>query len=237
MSTPPPTAVLRPNAGRARAAMTLLLAILLLNLLSLGSGMLQYQLLDGIADGEVFPEEVLERNDLREQVIGIVFLVTYVICGVLFIRWFRRAYFNLHSLTTGLREGEGWAAGAWFIPIVNLYKPFQLMKELFVRTIELLERSGTPHKRPDTSVLNIWWALWIASGLVGQTSFRMAMNADDLDAITDSTLVGMAANLVDIPLCLLALWLVRTYAAMERHLPGLPGEIDRIFPAAPVGTA
>lgn len=231
------SAALRPNAGRARAALILLAAVLVLNLLSLGSGMLQYHLLDRITDGEVFPEEVLERNDLREQVIGITFLVVYVICGVLFIRWFRRAYFNLHTLTIGLQESQGWAAGAWFVPIVNLYKPFQLMKELFVRTMEILERSGTPQKRPDTSVLNIWWALWIASGILGQINFRMAMNANDLDTITHSTLVGIAANLVDIPLCLLALWLVRSYAAMEQHLPGLPGEIDRMFPAGEAITA
>ena len=68
---------------------------------------------------------------------------------------------------------------------------------------------------------------------MGQISFRMAMNAKDLEAITNSTLFGMAAKLIDLPLCLLAIWVVRTYAAMERLLPGLPTELDRMFPDAP----
>ena len=121
--------MLRPNGDRARAASLLLYIVLAFNVLAIGSGFMQYRLLGRMAEGETFPQELLERNDLREQVIGIAFVLVYVTCGVLFIRWFRRAYFNLHTLATGLRDSEGWAAGAWFVPIVNLYKPFQLMKD------------------------------------------------------------------------------------------------------------
>lgn len=225
------TTNLRPNDQRARIAVTLIWTMLALNIVALLSSYLQYRLLERLAEGEDVPQALLERNDLREQVIGLVFLGAYIICGIHFIRWFRRAYYNLHQLVSGLEESEGWAAGAWFVPFLNLYKPLRIMKELYRRTSDLLSRSQTHHVHPDTSILNVWWALWVASSIIGQITFRMSMNAHGLEAITNSTLVQMAANVVDIPLCLFAVRVIRNYAHMEEQLPGTPSEMDTLFPS------
>lgn len=226
------TTTLRPNEARARLSIALLWVAFAGNIISLGSGLMQYLLLQRIEAGEVIDPAVLDRNDLREHVIGLLFLAVYLVCAIAFIRWFRRAYYNLHQLVSGLEESEGWAAGAWFVPLLNLYKPLRIMKELFTRTADLVERGLGRPVRPDMSILNLWWAGWVLSSILGQITFRMSMGANDLPSVTNSTIIGMVSNLVEIPLCLLALWVVRTYAAMEQHLPGLPHEVERLFPSA-----
>jgi hypothetical protein len=58
------------------------------------------------------------------ELASIVQLVTYVIGGVVFIVWFHRAYGNLGALGVDRpRHGRGWAIGAWFIPIANVFIP------------------------------------------------------------------------------------------------------------------
>ncbi len=226
------TTALRPNKARARLSIALLWTMFVGNIVSLGSGLMQYLLLQRIQAGEVIDPAVFDRNDLRERIIGLLFFGVYLVCAIAFIRWFRRAYYNLHQLVSGLEETEGWAAGAWFVPLLNLYKPLRIMKELFTRTADLVERGLGRPVRPDMSVLNLWWACWVLSSILGQITFRMSMGANDLPSVTNSTIIGMISNLVEIPLCLLALWVVRTYTAMEQHLPGLPREVDRLFPSA-----
>ncbi len=34
------------------------------------------------------------------------------------------------------------AVGAWFTSIVNLYSPYQIMKELYVETVKFLKKSN-----------------------------------------------------------------------------------------------
>ena len=81
---------------------------------------MQYDLLQTVANGGFISDEAVEANDTRESFLGIIYLIAYIISGITFIMWFRRAYFNLHQKVSWLNHSEGWAAGCWFVPIVNL---------------------------------------------------------------------------------------------------------------------
>lgn len=58
----------------------------------------------------------------------------------------------------GLRHSPGWAVGWWFVPIVNLWKPFRAMSEL-ARASDEPDRWRTA-RRP--WMLTAWWLTWIA---------------------------------------------------------------------------
>src|SRR5690554_1359559 len=112
---------LRPNETRAKTAMILIWIVLGLDVISAISSYFQAKLLRIAAMGEFISQEMANANDVRESIIGIVYLIVYVISGVTFIMWFRRAYYNLHQRDSNLSYGEAWAAGSWFIPILNLF--------------------------------------------------------------------------------------------------------------------
>lgn len=71
---------------------------------------MQYNLIDRIAHGGEYTMEEADLNDLREMVIGILYVIAYIVSAVTFIQWFRRAYYNLHLLVPRLNREEGWAA-------------------------------------------------------------------------------------------------------------------------------
>ena len=210
---------LKPNGQRAKNAITLIWIVLALEIISLISGYFQYDLLQTVANGGEISTETATANDTREQMIGIIYLIAYIISAITFIQWFRRAYFNLHLKVNHLSQTEGWAAGSWFVPIISLYRPYQIMKEIYQETKELLIKKGIDFKQSfSTSALGWWWTLWIINNIIGQFVFRYSMKAASIDELTTSTVVSMIGNIIGIPLALITVKVIRDYSNVEPML-------------------
>lgn len=115
--------MLKNNKLRARNLIIIFSIIFILNIIAIISDLMQYSMLNSL---EGFTIEEAELNDLRQSIIGIIMFSVYVCCYILFILWFRRAYYNLHQVVKHLEHSEGWAAGAWFVPILNFFRPYHI---------------------------------------------------------------------------------------------------------------
>jgi hypothetical protein len=217
---------LRPNQQRAKATIILLWIVLCLDILSAISDLMQYHLLQDAANGITVTEEEASANDLREMIIGIVYMVAYFSCGIVFLYWFRRAYYNLHQRASVLSYTEGWAAGSWFVPILCLFRPVQIMRELFTVTDAILANQ-IPGYAPKANklVIGFWWALWIITSFIGNIILRYSFRADTLDQIIASTIANFILSLLSIPLGFLIIKLVKDYSDMENLLFELKEEI------------
>jgi uncharacterized protein DUF4328 len=71
--------------------------------------------------------------------------------AVLFVVWFRRARINAERHGYRQRRARGWTFWGWFVPIVSLWFPFQLMGDIW--------RAGLPaERRGRTAWLPaLWW--------------------------------------------------------------------------------
>lgn len=87
---------------------------------------------------------------------GIGSLVSFILLMV----WFYRSHKNLQSFNTmGLKYSPGWAVGSWFIPILNLFRPFQITHEIW--TASDPEASTVSWKQGKYSLVTILW--WISA--------------------------------------------------------------------------
>lgn len=207
---------LKPNGQRAKNAVTLIWIMLILEIVALISGYFQYNLLQTVANGGEITIEMANANDTREQIIGILYIVAYIISIITFILWFRRAYYNLHLRVRNLSFSEGWAAGGWFVPILSLFRPYQIMRELYIETKALLIKKGiTFNLNLSTSLLGSWWSFWILNNLIGQFVIRYTQRAESIDELTISTLGSMASHIIGIPLALLTIKVIANYAKVE----------------------
>lgn len=219
----------RPNDQRAKTAITLIWLILIINIVTVVSGYFQYDLLRKLSEGVEVSTQAINANDLRERIIAILASVTGIISVVTFIRWFRRAYFNLHLKTSFLRFNEGWAAGSWFVPIINLYRPLQIMKELYRKTKELLPASG-PDPRPDlsTGILGWWWTLLIINYILDQGALRISLRYQTINDLMTATVVDIVSSVVGIFSCLITIKVIKDYSDVEPLLSVAIDEIDAI---------
>ncbi len=216
---------LKPNGQRAKNAITLIWIVLSLEIVSLISGYFQYDLLQTAANGGKISIETAIANYKREKIIGIIYLIAFVISAVTFIQWFRRAYYNLHLRVNHLSYTEGWAAGSWFVPIVNLYIPYQIMKELYQETKELLTEKGLSiNENFTTGYLGWWWTLWIIKNIIGGFVFHYSMKAESIDEWTISTVASIVGNVVRIPLALITVKVIKDYSKVELLLREIKDE-------------
>jgi hypothetical protein len=208
---------LRHNEQRAKNAIILIWIVMVVEILSLFSSYLQLELLQSGADVGYISEEAAKSNDSRERIVGIFGFIAYGISMITFIMWFRRAYYNLHQKVKYLSFSEGWAAGSWFVPIVNLYRPYQIMEELYVKTKKLLKTNGFSDRiNYTTNYLNWWWTLWIITAVAGNIILKYALKyADTIDELIIITVGQMILSILEVPLAIITVKIIKDYSQVE----------------------
>jgi hypothetical protein len=82
-----------------------------------------------------------------------------IISFILLMVWFHRSYTNLASYNNmGLKYSAGWAVGSFFVPLLNLFRPYQIAQEIW--TASDPEASTVGWKQSKISIVIIFW--WIS---------------------------------------------------------------------------
>ena len=195
----------------------LLMLGLFLTLVSTWSDCIQYELITNAKQGFLPSQATAEANDQRQMIIGVVQLVLFIPTGILFLMWIHRANSNARSLgAQGMRFTPGWAVGWYFIPVAHFWKPYQAMREIWKAS---MYSSGDWHLQPSGPLLKWWWAFWIVSNFFGNNAFKAMMKAEKLNQLTIASGLGIASDLLSIPLYITAILLVAkiTEAQAQRH--------------------
>ncbi|MBD60204.1 MAG: hypothetical protein CL808_08815 [Citromicrobium sp.] len=101
---------------------------------------------------------------------AILFLVVFIVSVVLISMWIYRAHANLRDRGIELETSPGWAVGWFFVPIMNLFKPFQAMRELWSESHFEADSYGDPAPGD----IAAWWACWIIGGILSNVSMRIS---------------------------------------------------------------
>jgi hypothetical protein len=200
-----------------RSLQWLLRAGALVAFVSLWSSWLQLQLL-----GAPFTEAEGEANDMREGTISGLQAILTVATIIVFGRWILVAHRNLPALgAQDLDVRPGWAVGWFFIPIANLWKPFQAMRTLWQASCD------APRWKLEDShwILPVWWTLWLISSFLGNFLMRSSFGEDSIQRLTLTTQLQMANCIVDAPLYLIASVLVGKIwrGQLAQRQPGAAG--------------
>jgi hypothetical protein len=206
---------MRPNQQRARTAIILIWVVLGMQVASDICGLVNLSVLTG---GGATEEEVV----LLQGLVGLLAIATggvTIASAVTYIRWFRRAYYNLHLVDNTLRYSEGWAAGGWFVPILHYFRPVQIMVELYNVTRVLVSRARPEAPVQDSNQwITAWWVLWVISNLWGNLSAQISMRSDSLETLILTTRMDSWAVVLEVPLAIVAVKVIRDYSAMEDQL-------------------
>jgi hypothetical protein len=73
----------------------------------------------------------------------------------------------LHKAGIVKEYTDGWAVAFWFIPFLNLLRPYQMMREMFYNTADFLKKNGVATAQlPDPIIARTWW-IWFILCTVG----------------------------------------------------------------------
>lgn len=208
---------LAPNTALSMWVRWMLYASIVVSVVAVASGFLERQVLadysagvyaereaDGVAAGEV--------SDNRQAIVGAAQVLVSVTSGILVLVWIRRANAKAKQLgAVGMQFTPGWSIGWYFIPIANLWKPYQAMREIW-------QASADPkHWQYETwpALLPWWWFLWVSSSFIGNAAFRLSLRSEGMDELLMSNALMLASDAIDIPLCVLFLAIVSRIDAIQ----------------------
>ncbi|HLV51159.1 MAG TPA: DUF4328 domain-containing protein [Flavobacterium sp.] len=213
---------MKPNYQRAQTAIILIWVSLVMDIIFAFFSHRQIGLLQqGINSNKEFPLSALETNGYILGIIGILSVVIYIVTAVAFLLWFSRAYSNLYTKVENLIFSKSAAVWAWFIPIINLFRPYTIMKEMYRRTDDYIKENGLIKKHIDLSQrkILIWWILWITGNLVRYAlSLTYRENDDTIDSLITISWIHIAMSLIIIPSGIYAIKVIKRYAETEELL-------------------
>jgi len=145
-----------------RATILCLFALVLVTIAMIVSGILEWWFLQRMLDGEFTASTYAaaeEGNNLRQGIVSFIQMAVFLISCFLVLRWFYRAYGNLRGLgARSLTFTPAWVVGWYFIPVLNLWKPYRAMRELWLV-------SHNPHDwrwASPAGLVPLWWGAWLA---------------------------------------------------------------------------
>ena len=126
---------------------------------------------------------------------AILFLLTYIAAAIAVPMWCHRVYRNLPALgSQSLSFSPGWAAGAWFLPVLAVWRPYEVLREVW--------QNSRP-KGESWTLLKIYWATWLIANWVAiGTTVTRSTNDIGSDA------VNLFSKLVDIAAAVFAILVV-----------------------------
>ncbi|WP_244187914.1 DUF4328 domain-containing protein [Streptomyces regalis] len=216
---PPPHALLpRPIPRQSRwmliTVSALLAATALSDVFAVYAGVRLYTLVEGDFGFVAAPQGQLDAAYAQYETAGRIQISAYVPCAVMFVVWFFRMRRSTGLLAPDrFRNGPGWAIGAWFIPIANLWMPYRIALDMW-GAASPLPADGEPYRSPVWPV-NLWWGLFASSTLLGRYADRKFGRADTLVEVRDAVTQYMVSDALEIAAAGAAVYFVVRLTAMQ----------------------
>lgn len=168
-----------PIEGRANVAMGALIASIGMHVLMALVAVAQ------LATGNTGEEGVLA---IVGGLVALLYLVVFITTIVVVCMWFHLA--TRHALARGASmevQTPAAAVGSWFIPFVNLARPFNLVRGM-------LDNAGL-----DVGSVSTWQALWVIGNITANISSRIGGSGGiAVGLLSDLFMVGAGISFVKI---------------------------------------
>jgi len=203
-SAPVATDPYRSARTRARRAQGLIGLVVIVTAFGIWATWGEVQILQRIQDGIIVSDAEATASDNRVIAALAFYYLTFIPAVVVFLVWINRAVRNLGQVRSGdssspLRFTPGWAVGWYFVPVMNLFRPFQSMRELYQESNPA--RIGSP-------LVGWWWALWLGGRIVRRGLFVGLFSDPSLSELIVSDYRSMAGDALDVVAAVLVILLI-----------------------------
>ncbi len=172
-----------------------------------------YMQLDFLSQPQIDPEAA-DQNDMRVMAIGVVEFIVYLVTGICFCTWINRMHHNVRWFgAQGMSITPGWAVGYFFVPVMNLFRPYQAMQELWKASTS----PGAWKQLAGSSIVGLWWTFWIITLVLERLVSSLGKRADTLNELKSITVLSIAESALAIPLCIIAINMIRVIQRAQKN--------------------
>lgn len=136
--------------------------------------------------------EAAEANDKRVNIVDWTHIIVGIMAWITVLVWKYRTNKNCHGFgTKGMRFTPGWAVGWHFVPFMNIFRPYQVMQEIWKVSTDPM----TWQNQRGSTLVKWWWFSFLVSAFFGKYSAKLSMKSvfkeeslDQLGLITTATI-------------------------------------------------
>jgi len=199
--------------GKATLALWATVITVIMQVFLLASCYQQLALLEGGRNGFGIDQAAANANDSRQNAIIVAVGVSVVASLITFLVWVYAAHANLHALgCPDIKFTPGWAVGWFFVPLLNLFKPYQVVSEIWRGSDPASLLKNIPSS---TALIGWWWGFRICTGILERVSRGIASRADTIDDLISVTWMAIALIIaIEVPmfaLHALLIWKVQKF--------------------------
>jgi hypothetical protein len=228
---PPPSAPYRHRPyvsahNRARLLTVLLIVGAVISLLTIPSHVL-----------DLYVDPLGEDQDISDNpagflalaltgVLGLAAVAVYIATVVVFLMWLYRVSNNVAAFGKTTHHSSGWAVGSFFVPIINLFVPYQAVKDIWKKS-EPTAADAFSYGVSPPGVFPTWWGFWIASNISSNAYFRMTLSEVPMEA---SATVGILSEVLSMAAAFFAIKVVKE---IDRRQEERARSLQHAFPTPP----
>jgi len=124
-------------------------------------------------------------------------LLAHVVIEIMFFNWVYFANKNSRAFATNIRFQPDWAVQCFFIPVVNLFRPYQIMQEIW----KVSENPRSWIGRRDSIYVGFWFLVrWSILGLAWSAYVAFYSNMEDANLRAQQFVIFLATVAADIAL-------------------------------------
>jgi len=200
------------NTVRSVVSVVLLLGAVVLGLVALGAGVMDALATAALHRGEPLDADTVDRTATVIMAAGGLRALLYFTTAWPFIAWLRRARDNAEILgARDLKYSRGWVTGGWFVPFLNLVRPYQVVKDIWSGSAAL-DPSGTAHP---ATVIEAWWAFWLLMNFVANAAARLTRATDDTAQLLVGAWLSVASDVLWVLAALVAVRMITRMNALQ----------------------
>lgn len=188
--------IYEPVDARATRAELLLMACTAIAWLAVGYGVAELLVLDAFSAGEPISAERHAAHRITGWIVLAVQGLLFTGTGVAFLDWLYQARINLRAL--GVRRLDytrGWALGGFFVPILNLWRPLSVVREVWKASNPSTTDPFAWKTGKVSPMVSLWWVGFVLYVLMEILSFAMNLAAvGEVPRLVASRIVGAVGD-------------------------------------------
>lgn len=219
MEAPPPIAhyVLRRSTFITRCLQALLIIYISQHAVAVALRLYEQMLLRQAKLGAITADVAADATaaDARLNLVLYAGVAIFFITAVVFLAWIYRMNANLHALgVRDLQHTPGWSVGCFFVPFVNLWVPYLVLRELLSAGQDPVDGQ---RQVGSGAIAGWWWGAYVGSGIAAYASSLLMRAAHDIDDFIFVSEFAAGVAGLRIVSAVISLWVVaRVYARQSR---------------------
>jgi len=163
--------------------------------------------------------EAAEANDKRVNIVDWTHIIVGIMAWITVLVWKYRTNKNCHGFgTKGMRFTPGWAVGWHFVPFMNIFRPYQVMQEIWQVSTDPMNWQNQRR----SALVKWWWFFFLIGAVFGKyfakISIRNAFGEQTVEQLRLITSSGIYTNCVYIVSTILMILIIIEIAKKQTKL-------------------